>query len=152
MRLWSLHPSYLDAPGLVALWRESLLARAVLKGETRGYIRHPQLERFKAQTDPLAAIEFYLQGIYEESLNRGYHFDARKIGPAPLCATLDVTEGQLRHEWQHLLEKIKHRDGDHYRILRAVDTPQAHPLFKIRAGNIEPWERVKKGGSVNHDQ
>lgn len=32
MRLWSLHPSYLDAVGLVALWREGLLARKVLQG------------------------------------------------------------------------------------------------------------------------
>ncbi|HEU5178767.1 MAG TPA: pyrimidine dimer DNA glycosylase/endonuclease V, partial [Burkholderiales bacterium] len=32
MRLWSLHPKYLDARGLVALWREALLAQAVLRG------------------------------------------------------------------------------------------------------------------------
>lgn len=43
MRLWSLHPQYLDAKGLVALWREGLLAQAVLAGQTRGYKRHPQL-------------------------------------------------------------------------------------------------------------
>ena len=36
MRLWSLHPRYLDAKGLVALWREGLLAQAVLKGQTKG--------------------------------------------------------------------------------------------------------------------
>jgi len=30
MRLWSLHPRYLDAKGLVALWREGLLAQKVL--------------------------------------------------------------------------------------------------------------------------
>jgi hypothetical protein len=29
-RIWSLHPKYLDARGLVALWREGLLAQAVL--------------------------------------------------------------------------------------------------------------------------
>ena len=32
MRLWSLHPCYLDPAGLVAVWREGLLARAVLRG------------------------------------------------------------------------------------------------------------------------
>ena len=37
MRLWTLHPKYLDPQGLVALWREALLARAVLQGKTRGY-------------------------------------------------------------------------------------------------------------------
>ncbi|WP_343214776.1 pyrimidine dimer DNA glycosylase/endonuclease V, partial [Dokdonella sp.] len=40
MRLWSLHPRYLDPQGLVALWREALLAKAVLRGETRGYTQH----------------------------------------------------------------------------------------------------------------
>ena len=37
MRLWTIHPRYLDSRGLVALWRESLLARAVLRSQTRGY-------------------------------------------------------------------------------------------------------------------
>jgi hypothetical protein len=31
MRIWSLHPKYLDSKGLVALWRESLLAKNVLR-------------------------------------------------------------------------------------------------------------------------
>ena len=43
MRLWSIHPRYLDSMGLVALWREALLAQAVLRGETKGYKFHPQL-------------------------------------------------------------------------------------------------------------
>ena len=37
MRLWSLHPRCLDAKGLVALWREGLLAQEVLRGKTRDY-------------------------------------------------------------------------------------------------------------------
>ena len=37
MRLWSLHPRYFDSKGLTAAWREALLARAVLTGQTRGY-------------------------------------------------------------------------------------------------------------------
>jgi hypothetical protein len=45
MRLWSVHPKYLDARGLVALWREGLLAQAVLRGRTSGYVRHPQLRK-----------------------------------------------------------------------------------------------------------
>ncbi|WP_338140756.1 pyrimidine dimer DNA glycosylase/endonuclease V [Candidatus Nitrotoga sp. 1052] len=28
MRLWTLHPCYLDSRGLVALWREALLAQS----------------------------------------------------------------------------------------------------------------------------
>ena len=47
MRLWSLHPSYLDSAGLVALWQEGLLARKVLSSQTKGYIHHPQLHRFR---------------------------------------------------------------------------------------------------------
>jgi hypothetical protein len=43
MRLWSLHPQYLDPAGLVAVWREGLLARAVFAGQTTGYKHHPQL-------------------------------------------------------------------------------------------------------------
>jgi hypothetical protein len=39
---------YLDGRGLVALWREALLAQAVLRGRTRGY-RHPQLARFRSR-------------------------------------------------------------------------------------------------------
>jgi len=55
VRLWSVHPEYLDSRGLVALWREALLAQAVLRGETRGYRRHPRLARFRARPDPTAA-------------------------------------------------------------------------------------------------
>jgi hypothetical protein len=47
MRIWSLHPKYLDAKGLVALWRESLLAKQALESKTKGYKNHPQLNRFK---------------------------------------------------------------------------------------------------------
>ena len=39
--------------GLVALWREALLARAVLRGKTRGYRHHPQLHRFRASATPV---------------------------------------------------------------------------------------------------
>ena len=107
MRLWSLHPKYLDPQGLVALWREALLAKAVLRGETRGYRSHPQLERFKNQTIPLAAISLYLQSIYAESVVRGYAFDKSKIQVAAEPATLVVTSGQLDYEWRHLMNKLK---------------------------------------------
>jgi hypothetical protein len=66
MRLWTLHPRYLDAQGLVALWREALLARAVLRGETRGYRHHPQLLRFQAHAQPRTAISVFLAGVHAE--------------------------------------------------------------------------------------
>src|SRR6516225_6584548 len=105
MRLWTLHPKYLDAKGLVALWREGLLARAVLKGATKGYRHHPQLERFRAHALPLAAINTYLRAVAVEAERRGYSFDRRKIGPGRPGITLCATQGQLTYEWQHLRRK-----------------------------------------------
>ena len=57
MRIWSVHPSQLDRAGLVACWRETLLAQAVLSGRTQGYQNHPQLVRFRATAEPLAAVD-----------------------------------------------------------------------------------------------
>jgi Pyrimidine dimer DNA glycosylase len=79
MRLWTLHPRYLDSKGLVAAWREALLAQKVLAGATRGYRHHPQLIRFQSQADPRAAIASFLVGLADEAANRGYRFDASKI-------------------------------------------------------------------------
>ncbi|MFI5209112.1 MAG: pyrimidine dimer DNA glycosylase/endonuclease V, partial [Gemmatimonadales bacterium] len=72
MRLWSLHPRYLDAKGLVALWREGLLAKAVLQGKTRGYRHHPQLERWMRAVDPVASMNAYLVEVWREADRRGY--------------------------------------------------------------------------------
>ena len=80
MRLWSLHPKFLDAQGLVACWREALLARAVLRNETRGYRNHPQLDRFRSAENPLATLEAYLWELWEEGTRRGYRFDEDKLG------------------------------------------------------------------------
>jgi len=141
MRLWSLHPLYLDPKGLVALWRETLLAQAVLRGETRGYRNHPQLERFKNHSAPLTAISLYLKAIHAEAEARGYTFDKHKIKPARKAATLTVTSGQLEYEWAHLLKKLHARSPALYRKWRAIKKPAAHPMFKVRAGKIAAWER-----------
>ncbi len=71
MRLWSLHPSILDRAALVACWREALLAQKVLAGETRGYTRHPQLERFRASPEPLDAIGHFLGELRAEATSAG---------------------------------------------------------------------------------
>ena len=141
MRLWSLHSKYLDPKGLVALWREALLAQAVLRGETRGYRNHPQLDRFKNHSEPLAAISHYLKAIHAEAEIRGYSFDKSKIKPTRKTVTLVVTSGQMAHEWAHLLAKLKARNAVLYRKWRATEAPEAHPMFKVRAGEVEPWER-----------
>ncbi|HVN86417.1 MAG TPA: pyrimidine dimer DNA glycosylase/endonuclease V [Candidatus Binatia bacterium] len=98
MRIWSLHPKYLDAPGLVALWRESLLAQAVLRGKTRGYVRHPQLDRFRAQARPVGFLAEYLRGLHAEALRRGYRFAPGKISRSHVHTRMTVTRAQLQFE------------------------------------------------------
>jgi hypothetical protein len=140
MRIWSLHPKYLDAKGLVALWRESLLAKKVLEGKTIGYRNHPQLNRFKEAEKPVEAINQYLSEIYSESLNRNYHFDKQKINWNFKKSKLTVTTGQLNYEVKHLLKKLKIRDMNKYNELRTRSTFDVHPLFMIVNGDIEKWE------------
>ena len=142
MRLWSIHPKYLDSKGLVALWREGLLALAVLQGKTKGYIRHAQLVRFRGAERPIDAMTAYLGYVLDESVKRGYHFDAKKIQPAKTSRSLDVTRGQLLYELEHLRKKLKNRNLYGYKQLRNVAVPKAHPLFKEVPGDIEEWERL----------
>src|SRR5262245_51118309 len=110
MRLWSLHPRHLDARGLVALWREGLLAQAVLRGLTRGYRHHPRLARFRGSRAPVAAVAAYLHLVCDEADRRGYRFDRRKLARRARGARLAVTAGQVEYEWRHLKAKLKARD------------------------------------------
>lgn len=142
MRLWTLHPRYLDAAGLVALWREGLLARAVLRGRTRGYRHHPQLERFRSHAAPRSAINRYLAAVLAEAASRGYAFDRRKIAAGRAEIALTATAGQLAWEWRHLLRKLRKRDPTLYRHRRCERSPDPHPLFRIVPGDIESWERT----------
>ena len=141
MRLWRLHPCYLDSKGLVALWREGLLANAVLSGETRGYKNHPQLERFKSQPDPQTAINTYLSEVYREAERRGYHFDIRKINITSSRKKIRVTDGQLRYEWSHLQNKLLHRDLLRHDRNASVTDIQQHPFMEVVPGPVESWER-----------
>lgn len=140
MRIWSLHPGLLDAKGLVALWRETLLAQKVLAGNTKGYRNHPQLDRFKRQPDPLAAIGAYLREVEREARRRGYRFDACKILCDADVPHIEVTGGQLAYELAHLKAKLKVRDAVAYERIAAVETPRSHPLFDVVEGGIEEWE------------
>lgn len=141
MRLWSVHPKYLDARGLVALWREALLAQAVLRGQTNGYLHHPQLQRFRAQPSPLGAIAGYLRNVHAEAVRRGYVFAARKIGPTRYSDVIAVTRGQIMHEWSHLMGKLAIRNPELRRRLIHIARPQAHPSFRIVSGDVETWEK-----------
>ena len=141
MRLWSLHPKYPDPRGLVALWREGLLAQKVLLGKTNGYTNHPQLLRFSQQPDPAGSIAAYLNEIVEESKRRHYHFDATKIMTLCTCQKIKVTQGQRDFEWRHLLEKLKRRSPAWFQQSDNIDTPEVHPLFFVVPGPVQKWER-----------
>ncbi len=142
MRIWTLHPKYLDPQGLVALWREALLAQKVLLGLTRGYRSHPQLERFRQHAVPVAAIATYLCGVHQEALHRSYCFDASKIIARRVRNRLRETEGQLLFEWDHLRSKLQRRNPHHYKRLAGIKMPDAHPLFTIVEGEVRSWERI----------
>ena len=142
MRIWSLHPKYLDSKGLVALWRETLLAKHVLEGSTKGYRNHPQLVRFKLSETPLDAINFYLSEVYNEALSRKYKFDIDKINRKFRECRILVTSGQIDYEAMHLLQKLKTRDINRFNELNKLNTFDAHPLFVIVDGEIAPWEKL----------
>lgn len=143
MRLWSIHPSYLDAKGLVALWREGLLAQNVLLGKTKGYKNHPQLIRFKAAENPAAAIARYLEAVVDEADRREYRFDRNKIINKESGGPIAVTSGQLDYEFKHLLEKLKKRDLARYDRFFKTTEIELHPIFNQVTGDREDWEIVK---------
>jgi hypothetical protein len=143
MRLWSLHPRYLDRQGLLALWRESLLAQKVLAGRTKGYRNHPQLDRFKGHPRPLDAMGFYLDGIRNEAERRGYSFDKKRIlRPGRRVGRIRVTAGQVRFETWHLSAKLGKRDKPGLERFRKVAKPDLHPVFVLVKGPREPWEKT----------
>lgn len=141
MRLWTVHPRYLDPKGLVAAWREALLAQKVLAGKTRGYTGHPQLARFREHSRPTQAVAAFLTGIAEEAGRRGYAFDVTKIVRSEFTGQLEETSGQLLYEWKHLKRKLRGRAPDVYRRFRRISRPEPHPLFRIVPGGIRPWEK-----------
>lgn len=143
MRIWSLHPKYLDTIGLVALWRETLLAKKVLEGKTVGYKKHPQLDRFKANRNPLNAVNYYLKFIWLEAEKRNFNFDKTKFAEIPAIEKIDVTKGQLSFEQNQLLEKLKIRDLKLYHQLINVSVFESHPIFKLTEGEVESWEKMK---------
>jgi len=143
MRLWSLHPQYLDVKGLTAVWREGLLAQKVLQGSTRGYRNHPQLQRFRTQSHPVAAVAVYLFAIWVEAGRRGYHFDRTKLARLDDVASIPVTRGQIHFEWAHLLGKLLGRDPERYQNFIGIVEPEPHPLFIIIDGDVEIWEAIR---------
>lgn len=141
MRIWSIHPSFLDSKGLVALWRETLLAKHVLEGKTKSYRNHPQLDRFKLVEQPLEAINFYLQEVHLEAQHRNFNFDDQKFEKGLNPIKIQVTEGQLEYEKLHLFQKLKIRDPEQLLMVEQIPI-SVHPLFEIVEGEVASWERV----------
>ncbi|MBF0230050.1 MAG: DNA lyase [Desulfamplus sp.] len=144
MRIWSIHPCYLDTKGLVALWREGLLAQKVLQGDTVGYTNHPQLTRFKETENPVGAVADYLGYVADEADNRGYNFDKSKIVKSICKGKIPVTLGQVEYEFAHLLGKLKQRSPDLYIRLSKIMEIEVHPKFEKISGNVENWEIIKE--------
>lgn len=142
MRIWSLHPKYLDSKGIVALWRETLLAKNVLEGHTKGYKNHPQLNRFKELKTPLDAINYYLSEVYNEALKRGYNFNKEKFDKNPSSVNINVTREQMSYEKKHLLNKLKIRDPEKFKTINNNTDFEPHPIFTIINGDVEPWEII----------
>lgn len=154
MRIWSVHPKYLDAKGLVALWRETLLAQKVLMGLTKGYRNHSQLIRFKELRDPVGGVATYLESVWLEAKRRNYRFDQHKINRRRTKTHPTVTEGQMEYEFRWLQMKLKSRAPEQYRQNKAAQQVEAHPLFRIIQGSVESWEKapmtngVKKSSNI----
>lgn len=159
MRIWSPHPKYLDQKGLTACWRETLLAKHVLEGKTKGYKNHPQLIRFKKLIErdsklPLYAINYYLSEIYEEARRRNYNYSKEKFDESivkKFSKNLEqnkiiLHDEQLEYEWLHLLKKLEIRDPKKYQELKTLKLKEIHPhpLFKVVEGKIEKWEVITK--------
>ena len=138
---WSIHPKYLDSKGLVALWRETLLAKNVLENKTNGYKNHPQLTRFRESKKAIDCIDQYLWEVYKEAEKRNYSFNKDKINQNFKPLTLTVTTGQLDFEIDHLKSKLKLRDRKKLKEITAMKNFESHPLFRIIEGEIESWEK-----------
>ena len=147
MRLWSVHPSLLDRVGLVALWREALLAQKVLAGKTKGYRHHPQLDRFRQSGNPIRAITSYLWCVADEARERGFRFDVSRIAMRRGRITIPVTTGQLAYELSHLKQKLHQRDPQRLPLVSRREPVQVNSTFNAVEGPIAPWERIASGGT-----
>ncbi|MDT7896190.1 MAG: pyrimidine dimer DNA glycosylase/endonuclease V [Desulfurococcales archaeon] len=146
MRLWSIDPEYIDPIGLVALWRESILALKVIKGHTKGYRNHPQLYRFRVSRDPIRAINTYIYYIWLEGIRRGYRFGNDKFDAALVDPSIriSISDSQVRYEVLHLLKKVYIRSRRWLDRIASNSCFKPHPIFRVVPGDIEPWEKLPR--------
>ena len=129
---------------MTALWREGLLALRVLEGRTKGYVNHPQLERFRRTKNPVAAINAFLHEVLDEARSRDYHFDGSKLSARNYRGRITVTTGQLEYELKHLKRKLRTRSPADYRRLLKLKSPPAHPIFRVVKGPVADWEKTDR--------
>ena len=152
MRIWSIHPMYLDSKRLTAQWREALLCRAVLEGNTKGYKKHPQFLRVKNFHQPHYFINMFLYEIWNESKNRGYSFDKDKLMSdlslkyGCLLDLMEVTEGQLEYEFKHLQNKLGEFNSKYIENNQMIneDGILPNPCFMSIQGDIMDFEKILK--------
>lgn len=133
MRLWSIHPKYLDRYGLVALWREALLAQKALAGGAAGYQNNPQLIRFKNKENPHKAIGSYLSFVASEGARQGFKLNHEKIiYPNFDEEVIKVEPSQLAFEVEHLKNKLRQRDKAKFKALSQVKKVETNPIFNIQ--------------------
>jgi len=142
MRLWSLSFKYLDRMGLLAVWREALLAKKVLEDKTIGYKNHPQLIRFKNTDNPVKYINAYLEDIYKEAQERGYNFSKEKFSEGKIEKQIPVNSKQVEYEFTHLKYKLEKRDPEKFKDVSNITEIEVSNIFKIIEGNIEEWEKT----------
>jgi hypothetical protein len=162
MRLWSFHPRYLDNIGLSRAINESISGYKALEDWQRdqkqivplhdneyppSWKNHSQLVRFKID-DGDKHLQDYIDVVlscYVDRKLKSYNSKTIRFMTAHLyhLRQLTVTNEQLLYEWQHYLKKIQKRSPKLYEEYILINTPIAHPLFKVVSGEIESWEKVK---------
>jgi hypothetical protein len=156
VRLWSIHPKYLDAKGLVACWKEALEAQDYIWGDRKGgrHENHPALNRFHWHQNPKHAISGYLAAILEEAAERGFNYNASLIRyPLGRCQRIYVSTAQLSFERQHLKKKLEERNQtEKLNQLLHKGLPAQHPLFlRLYEPVSFPWE-LGIDGTNGHGQ
>lgn len=150
MRIWSIHPKYLDTKRLTAQWREALLCKSILEGKTKSYTKHPQYLKLLKLKNPYQFINFFLLTIWEESQKRGYKYDKSKINLDEVKifdnVYLDVTIEQLKYEFCHMLQKMNNDDPQYLKniIFLKKEGIISNPLFNSIDGNIMNFEIIKE--------
>lgn len=133
MRLWSIHPKYLDKHALIALWREGLLAQKALSGKGLVDEANVQLVRFKKSANPVRAIGSYLSFVASEGAKQGCKLNHERILQPNFEAKFMTTDvAQMELEVEQLKARMKTRNKDKFKLLTDVHKFEANPVFTLQ--------------------